>query len=367
VIGSELIRLKDSNKRLILYEDTDEVISMRQRLKAWNKFISLYWADLAIRDDESLGYLTSSLPEDQADEERERISQRDGLKLPDLTACQLYRVFNNGSFERGGRFYGGWWQKIPKEWRKKILIDGHQTNEVDFSGMLIRMLYHLQGREAEGDPYHLQNVSRDYRPIIKKTLISLINTDQEGAIKAPPRRALPMPWRDFKELIKAHHQPISCYFSSGEGLRMQRIDSDIVDYVIIEAGKRGIPVLPVHDSFIAWDTKTEEIKELMKDAYRSIMGGEIPVDVALSFIEEELEEQPPIPEGADMEELDPDEALDIHLSDQAYSKLWAREAAYRAFYGEEFLQRQVGTYYGPPESRRLFDGVPPPIYSWRQR
>jgi hypothetical protein len=27
----------------------------------------------------------------------------------------LYRIFNRGSFSYGGRFYGGWWQQIPKK------------------------------------------------------------------------------------------------------------------------------------------------------------------------------------------------------------------------------------------------------------
>ena len=25
------------------------------------------------------------------------------------------RIFNRGSFEKGGRFFGGWWQRCPKE------------------------------------------------------------------------------------------------------------------------------------------------------------------------------------------------------------------------------------------------------------
>ena len=30
------------------------------------------------------------------------------------------RIFNNSSFADGGRFYGGWWQRIDGEHRKNI-------------------------------------------------------------------------------------------------------------------------------------------------------------------------------------------------------------------------------------------------------
>ena len=37
----------------------------------------------------------------------------------------VYRVFNNGSWRQGGRFYGGFWQGIPSAYRKYIRIDGY--------------------------------------------------------------------------------------------------------------------------------------------------------------------------------------------------------------------------------------------------
>ena len=37
------------------------------------------------------------------------------------------RIFNWGSFEKGGRFFGGWWQRCPKHWRGSIFIDDHRS------------------------------------------------------------------------------------------------------------------------------------------------------------------------------------------------------------------------------------------------
>jgi hypothetical protein len=35
-------------------------------------------------------------------------------------------VFNNGKFDEGGRFYGGWWQLIPNDPQKGTAYR-HQT------------------------------------------------------------------------------------------------------------------------------------------------------------------------------------------------------------------------------------------------
>ena len=57
------------------------------------------------------------------DLQRRLQSDPDPEKQPiDFTKRMLYRPFNNGSFEEGGRFYGGWWQSVPKEFRPSITI-----------------------------------------------------------------------------------------------------------------------------------------------------------------------------------------------------------------------------------------------------
>ncbi|MBS1984514.1 MAG: hypothetical protein JST16_10110, partial [Bdellovibrionales bacterium] len=68
---------------------------------------------------------------------------------------RLHRVFNNGTFEEGGRFTGAWWINVPAKYRDHLLIDGGQTVELDYSGCFLRMLYHLEGLEMENDPYDI--------------------------------------------------------------------------------------------------------------------------------------------------------------------------------------------------------------------
>ena len=85
---------------------------------------------------------------------------------PDFTAKFVRRIFNNGSWEEGGRFYGGWWQRIPWQWRVQISVNGASDGsvEVDYSGHHIVLLYALEGadfrRINRRDPYRLPDFDR---------------------------------------------------------------------------------------------------------------------------------------------------------------------------------------------------------------
>jgi len=53
----------------------------------------------------------------------------------------LRRIFARGQMNLGGRFYGGWLQNIPKDYRRYISINGCQTIEVDFSTLHPTLLF----------------------------------------------------------------------------------------------------------------------------------------------------------------------------------------------------------------------------------
>jgi hypothetical protein len=70
------------------------------------------------------------------------------------------RIFSGGSWKSGGRFYGGWWQRLPGKWRQRIrIIDDEPIVELDYSGLHIIMLYAIEGidywKEFGEDPYQL--------------------------------------------------------------------------------------------------------------------------------------------------------------------------------------------------------------------
>ncbi|PAP97799.1 hypothetical protein CIT25_35010 [Mesorhizobium mediterraneum] len=186
---------------------------------------------------------------------------------------RLYRVFNDGRFDHGGRFYGGWWQSIRKDYRRFITINGRPTVEVDFSSMQLAMLYAQVGRQLEGDAYVIDGFGPEVRPLVKTTTLKMINAP--GGIRSPLKSALPegISWKGLQEAILARHKAIAEFFGSGEGIRLQRLDSDIAEEVIMTMMDKGIPVLPIHDSFIVAEGHAEELSATMVNAYQRRMRG----------------------------------------------------------------------------------------------
>ena len=94
---SNLIILNDSEKRVIPIEESDDVKEMNTVIGVINDVFKSSWVDLEVTDVE-------------ARELREK-----GIRFPSYlySKREIYRIFDNSSFELGGNFYGGWWQNMP--------------------------------------------------------------------------------------------------------------------------------------------------------------------------------------------------------------------------------------------------------------
>lgn len=245
-------------KRLLPYEDTEETRQMRVELARLNAHLSGFRIDVE-------GDLTGPQGEDED-------------LLPTARQARLYRVFNNGRWDQGGRFYGGWWQMLPKADRARLLIDGEEVVELDFKALHPRLCYHLSGKPlgAEVDPYELPDLAGEgIRPIVKIAFNQLLNMTTPGCPKAPPGAARVLPkgvvYRDLIDRIEQNHKPIGAWFRQGRGLALQRIDSDIVERVSGYLIHRGICCLPVHDSFIVPRSAEFVLGQTMALAYRGAL------------------------------------------------------------------------------------------------
>ena len=231
----ELVRLKDHDGKLTDYRETNNTISMRRRLNEINEALS-----------------AAELQLNHPTVEPDGLLLRVGNHLLYPAMGTLYRVFNRGSFARGGRFYGAWWQQIPKDIRGNLLIDGEATVEHDYPQLHPNMLYAEIGACLEGDAYEIIGWSR---PLVKRALNILINAENydsalraiastiggEGAYAAA---------RSLIEALKRRHPKIIEMFHSDAGIRLQRRDADMAEAIICRLVGRGIAVLPIHDSFI---------------------------------------------------------------------------------------------------------------------
>ena len=201
-------------------------------------------------------------------------------RLLEQSTC-LHRVFNNGTLEEGGRLFGGFWQQIPKEWRRSIHIEGQPTVELDYSAIAISCVYALEGIQLEGDPYDigLPNVPRSHR---KEALNSILNAKSIN-ITAPKQyetSVFGIEWRDLLRLMMKAHPRIAHHFLTGVGLRLQRIESDIALDVVEHFTSKEVACLPIHDSFRVQVGYRQELEAVMRCVYQKRMGKSIAVKEA---------------------------------------------------------------------------------------
>jgi len=256
----ELIRLKDHDKKLIDYSDTNNTISMRRHLREINEAVSS--ADLQLH-----------APSVQQDGMLLRVG--DGHFLYPAMRT-LYRVFNRSSFACGGRFYGPWWQQIPKEIRPNLLIDGEQSIERDYPQLHPNMLYGEIGVRLKGDAYAVDGWPRNLVKVAFNTLVNAGNYDSA-------RRAIALEIAEegasakatsLIEAIKLRHPKIINMFHSDAGIRLQRRDADMAEAIMRRLVRLGIVVLPIHDSFITTARHGGALLEAMDIAWARFVGGE---------------------------------------------------------------------------------------------
>lgn len=200
-----------------------------------------------------------------------------------------WRSVFNGDFDHGGRLYtvGRSYQTMPSIMRRNIRINGEATVELDYKTIHPAMLYARVGSVAPADCYSFSDYSRDINKVAFQIVLNA--TSREAAVKAlamgdevkdkVSRLGLPAHTKEARaaasvlvEKITAYHGPIKEFFFTGEGLRLQKTDSDMALDVMLELMKQGIPALSVHDSFRVPVSKREALQTAMDNASREHLG-----------------------------------------------------------------------------------------------
>ncbi|MBM6592390.1 hypothetical protein [Microvirga pudoricolor] len=237
----------------IEYEDTPTTNLLRSRLRQINEWIDQ--ADILVTDERSL---TIS---DLGEQER-----------------RLRRVFTQGSFEKGGRLFGGRWQAIRKQDRLgKLEIDGQNVVELDYGQMTPRILYGMAGAEAPGTDAYLVPGTTDparYRDGFKKLLNSLLFTEKPLERKPKDTESL-LPKENIKTLVerlREFHQPIANYFETGIGHHLQYRESEIMVEVLLRLQAKEVVGLPIHDAVIVPASAEKITREVMEEVFLARTG-----------------------------------------------------------------------------------------------
>ena len=265
----EIIILRNTingKKSFVEYEDTPTTEGFRENLRLINKCFSNHWFDLEIKD---------------AEVERlaERISKHPNKEPIDFSNRSLVRIFSNGSFKEGGRFYRGWWQNVPSEYRKYITIDEKRTAEVDFSQLNPHLLYISNYKELGSEDAYSRVLDGEHRDVVKQAFNAMVQAS--GPLKQCPDdidlSELEMSWPELRDRIIDAHKPIADQFFAGIGNKLQFKDSCIAERIMLQFVAMDAPALPIHDSFIVHHAYAElgEIEEIMRRAFYEEMGEHI--------------------------------------------------------------------------------------------
>lgn len=321
----DLIKMKDDKGKKVkrLPKRPDNYRQMIDNLKLINKVINDNIILLKISD-EDLAYLN-----EQLNNKFDRDQSTGGAIS--FTENQLHRVFNRKSWQRGGRFVGGWWQRIinkdteirpGEKYRMDITINNYPTFEADYSGLHINMLYALKGQPCpEEDVYYIPGYSNDktFRTFVKKLLLTMINSrkGRAGARRAiadavkgikrdengKPSQVDPLPLpaeikstlkEDLDPLIDAFekkHAAVKDYFYSDMGIELMYYDSLIAEAVMMYFSKEyQTPCLPMHDSFIVAYPYRDILVGVMKVAFKKLMKQDIKVEAKADAFKRDMEQ-----------------------------------------------------------------------------
>jgi hypothetical protein len=193
----------------------------------------------------------------------------------DITDRRLRRYFNNGSFEKGGRLFGGFWLNMSKIRRRGIRIQGRPTVTLDFGQMNARILYGLAGKDfATEDAYTIPGLE-DYRDGVKVVFNSMLHRMQP--MKKKPRGTSELfPERirinQITTGIRIQHHPIANLFYKGIGLDLLYKESQILVEVLTRLLRQGITALPVHDAVIVAEHDQEQATAVMLTVFKEQTG-----------------------------------------------------------------------------------------------
>lgn len=248
----ELIMLRDADKRLMEYRESRDISRLRKDVAAHNAFLSSHEIELDHPDAHvnEAGFIVV------------------GGSWVNPQRGGYYRVFNR-SFTRGGRWYGPWWQGLPSRVRSGIRIGGARTRERDFAGCHLRLLSAMAGIEApSGDPYAIPGFDR--KQVKLAFNISLNADDAAEAGRALAQRyteaGIPTTYTEARQAMRAvedRFPGFERFWNTGFGLRLQNLDATVCQRVQRRTREAGVPVLSVHDSFIAKEQDYDFMSKIM--------------------------------------------------------------------------------------------------------
>ena len=196
-----------------------------------------------------------------------------GNKDIDDSRVELKRIFNNGSFEKGGRLYGGFWISMKSDDLKEVTIDDEWVVALDYGQMAVRLAYSLANATVHFEDGYLIPNWEKARELTKKLINVMLNSTSSDEWTVPKKLQKLYPYREKIERdlitdIRIFHKPISKLFGKPNGMRFMFLESEILIDVLMELNGLGIVALPIHDGLLVKPSQQETAKKVMLKVFK---------------------------------------------------------------------------------------------------
>ena len=201
--------------------------------------------------------------------------------------CRKYKHINyeKRGIDKGimefqcGRIYAksGDYQTISSDLRSKIKFNGNKSVELDYKALHPSILYAKKGLNIPNDCYAIEGFSR--KDVKAGMLRAVSSSNKHLAVSSLVyneriKRPLAI---ELLNAIEEKHAPIKDMFYEYLGCELQLTDSDLIMDVMRAANKKGIPILPIHDSIVIPVDWKEWGIDIMKKAFKERFNADIDV------------------------------------------------------------------------------------------
>lgn len=195
----------------------------------------------------------------------------------DPTRRTVRRIFNNGVWTEGGRFFDGFWETMPKAERfERLRIataetpEGEQIVNVDYGQLFPSLAYAMQDLpRPDPDLYDVRGDGR-HRDGFKRLLNALLFATQQMT-RWPTDTSSEFPAGTKLQAVLAeiaiYHEPIAHLFGTGIGFRLMNMESAILLDALFRLYAAGVTALPLHDSILVAASHEMAARDAMQEAY----------------------------------------------------------------------------------------------------
>lgn len=203
------------------------------------------------------------------------------LQLGGTEYRSLWRIFNNGSLQLGGRLYAGY-SGQPKTLRPSATIDGEPICQVDIKASYLCVRAGMAGVSFEegSDPYQLVpwvDPANDRTRKMAKLLISVLISS--GGNKKSFPKGMREKFSDIirrNQTIKDYRDPIHEVFpfllEEVDGLTVMYQESEVMMAVLERCVEADLPAWPLHDCLFVRESDQLRAVAFIKEVFSTMVG-----------------------------------------------------------------------------------------------